>query len=227
MNITRSAVLAALSCLASGQVLPAAAPAASGSAVTIRVYDRFGVPDEVMERTRSTLHTIMEGAGIDADWRECRTGKSRITTARDACEEPLGPFDLMIRIVKTPLTMRDPHVLGFSYVDVGRRWSVLGTVLADRTFAEARRLGLPEGTLLGRAVAHEVGHLTLDTTDHAPDGVMRPSWPGRREAHRLEEEWQFSESEAAAMRRVLAERFTSTPDMVARSLPAPRHDGKN
>jgi hypothetical protein len=45
--------------------------------------------------------------------------------------------------------------------------------------------------LLGRVVAHEIGHVLLDSLDHAPEGLMRPDlgadahWRRSHEAYRL------------------------------------------
>ena len=46
----------------------------------------------------------------------------------------------------------------------------------DRIDALARQAGVDPGMLLGRAVAHEIGHLILGTTKHAKSGLMRATW---------------------------------------------------
>jgi hypothetical protein len=225
MNIARGTVLLAVVWLASVHVPWAATPPAPGVTVIVRAYDRFGVPPDEMDVARSTVQTIMRAAGVDIEWRTCRAGHGPAARSLDACAEPLGLSDLIIRIVATPAGMREPDVLGFSYiVGGGREPSVMGTVLADRTQAEARRLGLSYGTLLGRAVAHEIGHLTMGTLEHGGDGVMQASWPGRPDAHRLAERWQFTAHEAAIMRRALARRASSAGEVgiVAQRTPALR-----
>ena len=56
-----------------------------------------------------------------------------------------------------------------------------GCVVDDLPFAERPRLiqELVLGRVLGRAVAHEVGHFLLGSREHAPSGLMRAS-------HRIE-----------------------------------------
>jgi hypothetical protein len=56
-------------------------------------------------------------------------------------------------------------------------------------------------TLLGRAIAHEIGHLLLGSAEHPRLGLMRALWShdelrGRKPAH-----WGFSAREAAQMRQ--------------------------
>ena len=58
-------------------------------------------------------------------------------------------------------------------------------------------------TLLGRAIAHEIGHLLLGSAEHPRSGLMRALWShdelrGLKPAH-----WGFSTREAAQMRQTL------------------------
>lgn len=50
--------------------------------------------------------------------------------------------------------------------------SVRGRAGYDLIVVDHRRLGV----LLGRALAHEIGHFLLDTHTHASDGLMRPQF---------------------------------------------------
>ena len=50
--------------------------------------------------------------------------------------------------------------------------SVRGRAGYDLIVVDHRRLGV----LLGRALAHEIGHYLLDTHTHASDGLMRPQF---------------------------------------------------
>jgi hypothetical protein len=58
-------------------------------------------------------------------------------------------------------------------------------------------------TLLGRAIAHEMGHLLLGSSRHTTSGLMRAFWSheelrGLKPAH-----WGFSRREADRIRRAL------------------------
>jgi hypothetical protein len=69
--------------------------------------------------------------------------------------------------------------------------------------AVAERASSPAATLLGRAIAHEIGHLLLGSGGHPRMGLMRALWSqeelrGLRPAH-----WGFSPREAARMRQKL------------------------
>ena len=53
---------------------------------------------------------------------------------------------------------------------------VLATIYFDRVMWLAHEAGTDSRVLLGRAIAHELGHLLLATTTHGPVGLMRAHW---------------------------------------------------
>ena len=96
--------------------------------------------------------------------------------------------------------------LGFALVDVDAGAGLLATVYADRVRVVAQSAGVDEAELLGRAMAHEVGHLLLGTNGHAAHGLMRASWSSvDLRGHRVQ--WFFNGKEGEAMRSGIASRF--------------------
>jgi hypothetical protein len=77
-------------------------------------------------------------------------------------------------------------------VDTVERGGSLATLYADRIAVMAAGSGLDLGTLLGRVMAHEIGHLLLGTTAHQPHGLMRARWSRSALQFRVGLEWQFS-----------------------------------
>jgi hypothetical protein len=185
---------------------------AADTRLTIRSYDGFGVAATDMALARVTVREVLEAARLDTRWRDCRMARGNPVTTDDACDDPLGGSELMIRIVAAPKSASDRDVLGFAYVDAGSRRATLGTVFADRMAAVARTLGVKGGTLLGRAIAHEVGHLLLGTTRHPAGGLMRDRW-SRRDVGA--EDWLFADGESATMRSTLAGRRDTIPTSLA------------
>jgi hypothetical protein len=67
----------------------------------------------------------------------------------------------------------------------------------------AAALRVDEGTLLGRAMTHEIGHLLLGTLDHSEGGLMRRHWSERgRDA-----DWLFSAIQAEEIRTAVLTRI--------------------
>ena len=122
-----------------------------------------------------------------------------------SCTEPLlAGRDLMLRLVdRTPAEGERIVALGESMLDRERRGGVLMTIDVSPVRSVAGRAFTSISTLLGRAVAHEIGHLLLGSAEHPRLGLMRALWShdelrGLKPAH-----WGFSAREAARMRQTL------------------------
>jgi hypothetical protein len=111
----------------------------------------------------------------------------------------------VVRVIAAPSSSQSPDdVLGFSYIDKLGEPSVLATVFADAVARIAMRASVEPGTLLGRALAHEVGHLLLGTAHHTTTGLMRANWTGTQ-LQRLD--WSFSPADRRQMQRSLTARL--------------------
>ena len=151
------------------------ATAALALSLVVRVYDGAGLAPGDRTAALSVARAILGEAGIAVTWREggeCSDVTERRERSRN---EPAFPPEVIIRIVTAP-PGAPPGSLGFSLVDVVERAGTLATVYADRVTDLARLGDIEMGRLLGRAMAHEVGHLLLGTTRHANRGLMRGTW---------------------------------------------------
>jgi hypothetical protein len=84
---------------------------------------------------------------------------------------------LVIRILPEPVTTdQPPYALGLAMPNIGRgnRGAVFLGRIRERVKAYGGLISLP--TLLGCAMAHEIGHLLLRTNTHASEGIMRPEF---------------------------------------------------
>lgn len=177
----------------------APAPAAP---VVIRTYNYAALSAGELAAARSEAGRIFTSAGISLAWTECRVpGES----AGAPCTEPLlVGRDLMLRLVERAPVSADRIVpLGESMLDREQRGGVLMTIDLFPVRAVARRASTSWPTLLGRAIAHEIGHLLLGSAEHPRLGLMRALWShdelrGLKPAH-----WGFSAREAAQMRQSL------------------------
>jgi hypothetical protein len=162
--------------------------------VVVRVYDMHGVPADTVATARATAERILKAADVTVRWAACPCGK------------PAGPVELMVRLADaTPQS--EPASLGFSYVDTDRKLGTLATVFRDRVRALADAARVDEGELLGRAMAHEIGHLIIGTRDHASAGLMRGKWMSIELAKNRPVDWEFSQSDGVDFRRALVRRI--------------------
>jgi len=162
--------------------------------LAVRVYDNTGLDRADRANALAVAHDILRDAGVDVAWRE----------GRDA-DDPPAATDLILRIVgASPQT--PPDSLGFSLVDVERRTGTLATVFADRVASLAALAGADVGRLLGRAMAHEIGHLLVGTTRHADRGLMRSTWTTVELQRDQPWDWEFGPDDVARLRRGLIAR---------------------
>jgi hypothetical protein len=176
---------------------------AAGAAVTIRTAHLVELPEAARVAARETVRSIFLAGGIEIAWRECASPHLGSAAPADPCVEALAPTEVVVRLAPAP-RQAPPGSLGFSYVVQGAGIGRLATVYPDRVAEFARSAATSSSALLGRVIAHEVGHLLLGTFEHAPHGLMRPYWSRRDVAHeRSTGAWRFSADEAAAMRRSL------------------------
>jgi hypothetical protein len=173
-------------------------------ALTIRLYNTSGIPSSSLVSARHAADAILRDTGLNVIFRHCGRPVSP-ADANDACDEPLKPSELVVRIIDAPAfsTTLHPDAYGLAYVvpETNRGW--LATVFSDRIDRVATRLDVDPGTLLGLVAAHEVGHLLLGSTYHAEGGLMRADWSDALLA-REAREWRFSMGEAARIHRVIA-----------------------
>jgi len=193
------AVLALL--LATGTA-PSAAEASSTTLV-VRLYNTAAVSAENMHAAREAARSILDDTGLRVDFRSCGLTSSP-SVAADACDEPLRASEVVVRIIAAPAfnTALHPEAYGVTYVvrETNRGW--LATVFSNRIGTAAARTGVDPGVLLGRVIAHEVGHLLLGCGYHGGTGVMRAEWTDA-ELMRANPEWRFSRGEAARMNLVI------------------------
>jgi len=173
--------------------------------LVVRVYDSVGVPPADVERARASVGAILASVGIDPIWRPCHVS---------TCTGPVKPHEVVLRFVKSsPGSARDS--LGSSLIDVSQHAGSLGTIYADRVRALATQAGVDEGELLGRAIAHEIGHMLIGTSEHSRVGLMRAVWVTNELRRGQASDWVFSGREGAELRQRLEAR--TPPTLMARA----------
>jgi hypothetical protein len=177
--------------------------------IIIRTYDASGLPEGDRSAALATAGAILKDAGLTIARLACDDVKSG--GADDPCFVPLRAYELSLRFVRLPsIGVGRQVTLGYSLVETDARSGSLATVYVDRVtdLAAAARVDL--ATLLGRAIAHEIGHLLLGTTAHARVGVMRALWSPDAVRDSTARDWRFTPADADAL-RAAARRRTGHP----------------
>jgi hypothetical protein len=175
--------------------LLAASPAVADDLhVVVRVYDMATTNARARAAALRTANHAMASADLRVDWRDCSRGG-----AAHPCRTVRNTNELVVRIMPTSAP-GEPGELGFASIDPGGRATVIATVYYDVVQRVAARTGLDASALLGRAIAHELGHLLLRVPGHGPSGLMRPLWTDDELAQDRPGDWTFSDDESRQLR---------------------------
>ena len=169
------------------------APDVSTARVTVRVYSSTNLAAGTQRASLEVAQATFAAASVQIVWRVC---------ALVACDTPLLPTELVVRLVELPDRAGDHH-LGDALIDPEKRIGVLATVYVNRTLQLARALEVDHRQLLGRAIAHEIGHLLLATNTHAASGLMRELWSDDELQRARRDDWVLQPLDAAAIVRRL------------------------
>jgi len=169
--------------------------------VTLRLYDYVKLPASARSEVVATAKRVLGQAGVRVEFLECLVDGAE--TGSPACAAPLSSTDLVLRILLPKLAVKGEQ-LGDAAMTPEGGASI--TVFSNPEQRRARVVSLDDGTFLGHAVAHEIGHLLLGANARSSTGIMRPVW------RPVEEEWMvkgaliFDAKQASKMRSALTAR---------------------
>jgi hypothetical protein len=176
--------------------------------LVLRIYDVAGASPREVVQAEQAASSILGQAHIEAAWIACRTPQAQETP--DArCAEQIRPSEFVVRVVAGSPQPDGP--LGEAHVDVGSATGAVATIFLARVRRLAADAGMDAGTLMGRAIAHEAGHLLFGDASHSSTGLMRPHWSAaalRAEAPRA---WTFSSREARRLQERMIARLALDP----------------
>ena len=203
--------------------LPASAAETLWDEIIVRVYDNTGAAPDERRRALKIAASIISGASVEVVWRTCTGFSSQVSSLdspqADPCRSPLAAGELALRIVSSGDVGDDKRTarpLGDALIDTRASAGVLATVYADRVAWMAGRTGVDPHELLGRAIAHEVGHLLMATNAHGTKGLMRPVWSQSEVRRQQSRDWSFAPHEIAAIKtRTRARRATVLTELAA------------
>jgi hypothetical protein len=174
--------------------------------IVIRIFNNVEVPPADLAAAREYAQVILQEAGLNVVWADCWVGKRQTPDAPARCQQSVGG-DIVLRLQKTNGSDGARFVsMGFSLVGIEGAAPFLATVYVDRATSVARGAGIDARRVLGLAIAHEIGHVLLNSNSHASSGLMRADW-SRHELRRKDfAAWTFADTDAARLRSAALER---------------------
>jgi hypothetical protein len=143
--------------------------------VTILVYNHTQASVDILAGAEREAGRILGEAGLRPVWLDC-LDRDSAADLQELCHKGREPIDVVLRVLPGHIQSRLQDTLfGFAFPPA----------LASVYYEYAGRLassGTEISTMLGCAIAHEVGHLLLGPSSHSAGGIMRGEW-GPKELH--------------------------------------------
>jgi hypothetical protein len=177
-----------------------AAPAPRALTLAVRVYDQRVDTTVSLREALDEASRVFASAGVALLRAQCGADGSG---SEPRCARPIAPDERVIRVMDTEVAgtvSHEPMVLGAAYIDTEAAHGSLATVYGRRVNAWADTARLRRTDTLGRAIAHELGHLILGTHDHSRHGLMRGVWTMQTDARGFGADWTFTPGEAKKLR---------------------------
>jgi hypothetical protein len=160
-----------------------------------------------LQEAREVAQTIFNNAGIELQWTFCSAANDT-AVINQQCQR-MNAEVLIVRLMPYLSSPNGGWRLGCALVDADTLLGVVASVYDDRIRDVEQLLGYHAGTLLGRVMAHEVGHL-LGLSAHSVHGLMRGTWSVEDLQHEAKEDFVFTSGEASILRRRVADRASMT-----------------
>lgn len=178
--------------------------------IQIRVQDYSGLSGELRAKAQDVATTILGSAGVEPLWLDCSLALGERMDS--GCRISPEPADLFLRLMPPPMARaggRQSICLGYALVPKGG----LGSLAAVFT-EKARMLAVSSlahrSSVLGHAIAHEIGHLLIGNVEHSGHGLMQALWSPAQLLRATALPMQFSERNARRVRRNARERVDAS-----------------
>ena len=168
----------------------------SGPELPVRVFDLTGQHAEKRRAALEIAAGVLADAGVRIVWTVCGSAGGVVTD----CSASLKHNERVIRVNQRSPTVRNQEhaVMGDAVVDRRIQSGVLATIYADRVWSMASRAAVDNAVLLGRAIAHELGHLLLGGS-HSSTGIMRSRWTVNEIRWDRPDDWRFTNAQVATL----------------------------
>jgi hypothetical protein len=172
-------------------------------ALILIVHDTVGLAGPQIAEARTTVNAILEQAHLQTDWHLCPAPNLGVDAGDPLCAAAAPDGAVVVRVVRATRAV-PPETLGTARVDGANGF--FATVFVDHVRALAAQARFDPGVLLGRAIAHEIGHLLMGTKAHASAGLMRGRWSVDQLQRDLAVDWTWSGQEIVLLTRGLEAR---------------------
>jgi hypothetical protein len=141
--------------------------------VTVLTYNYARVPVYVLVKAEQEATNIFRKLGVGVLWVDCSQASADVST-NPTCGKPADAttltLNIHLRFKSSGGMILADHDIGYA-VPGGNRAGVAYSCVEHLADSSADR---PQ--ILGHVMAHEIGHLLLESAEHSDSGIMRAVW---------------------------------------------------
>jgi hypothetical protein len=182
-------------------LLAAATGFAQPLTISVQMIDDYGAPKGTVSAAQRDAAHILGMAGVKLDWHQAKT-----------------PGGLTLYLLERRMVPTGGDALGYALIDP---ISGSGCNCAHMVFpaieSVARQWQTSNSTVLGAVIAHEIGHLLLNSSTHSSSGIMSANFGYSQIAEASRGDLLFTEEQAAILRSRVA-LFRGTRDLTLAQL---------
>ena len=169
------------------------------------VYNQAGVSTSILAPAAQLVISVFERAGTTLVWSDC---------PGPDCPETFGPNSLVVKVIRRENTSRMEWPNGACGVALASDDSGF-YALIDYDCVVACGTPAETSSILGHAVAHEIGHLLLGDRGHSAAGVMKKRWGVAEKTHMQQKRLLFGPEEAVRIRNALRRRLARHATLIS------------
>jgi hypothetical protein len=134
--------------------------------------------EEALAASEEVARKVLALAGVRSEWRDCTEPPGG---AGARCDPKAGSGEILLEVLgphQRAALRESGDVLGIAMLPRDGSRASYAAVFLDKADAMARLGGASTTQILGHAMAHELGHLLLESKQHSDTGLMRAQWSG-------------------------------------------------
>jgi hypothetical protein len=182
-------------------------------AVKVLVYNYAGLPAGHLRQAEEMAARIFRHAGVKLEPVLCPTRPSEVRDAHCGVPDHEGYIALRIMSGKKEILFGAETLAGgVSPLPQNGGFGTVANVSVDRASALADHVGGSSAVFLGGFIAHELGHLLLNASDHNYQGIMHSPWTGDELDKLQHGVLRFTHDEANRLRVQIQDRLAANPN---------------
>jgi hypothetical protein len=185
--------------------------------ITLRVYDYVHVDRRILLAAETEVREILAGAAVSSRWIDCPTSHEVVNDFPD-CQAPPQFNDYVLSIVSGTMaahlqSSEDTMGAADESINGSRRAAIFFSRIRSNAGGDAA----PTQILLGRVMAHEIGHMLLGPNAHSRTGIMQAAWSLRELSMESRHEMVFTAEQSQIIEKRLAAQLLLQQALVAKN----------